>query len=166
MTLDTTVSVFPRADRDNFGNSVAFVEYDYLWNIGDRTALVSSGWFDPIENGARVYTVGAFLDRPDRTSFYLGYRQIDPLSSKAVTAAATYVFSPKYAMTGSSTYDFGTSQSLANSLVLTRLGSDLNISLGFTYNAIQQNFGFLFEVLPNLVNARSRAHNAGGLVNH
>ena len=104
-----------------------------------------------MDHGARVYTIGGYLNRPDRTSFYLGYRQIDPLQSKAVTGAVSYVFSPKYAMTGSSTYDFGTSQSLSNSLVVTRLGSDLTMSFGFTYNAILNNFGFTFELIPNIV---------------
>ncbi len=162
MTLDLSASLFPAADRDNFGETFSFLEYDYVWNVGDRTALTSSAWVDPIDNGPRVYTFGAFLDRPDRTTFYVGYRQIDPVQSKAVTAAATYIFSPKYAMTATSTYDFGTSQSLANALVFTRMGTDLNVSLGFTYNALQNNFGVLFEVLPNLA-ALSRVGAPGPL---
>ena len=35
-------------------------------------------------------------------------------------------------------------------LVITRIGSDLTMNVGFTYNAILNNFGFTFEVLPNL----------------
>jgi hypothetical protein len=155
MVLDLSASFFPAPNRDNFGEPVSFIEYDYLWNVGDRTALVSTGWFDPFANGARVFTLGAFLNRPDRTNFYLGYRQIDPVQSKAVTGSATYIFSPKYAMTLSSTYDFGTQQSLSNSFVFTRMGTDLNVGLGFTYNALQNNFGVLFEVLPNLVASRA-----------
>ncbi|HEV3257205.1 MAG TPA: hypothetical protein VG013_10020 [Gemmataceae bacterium] len=154
MTLDVSASVFPEANRDNFGENLAFINYDWTWNIGDRTALVSTGWFDPIDNGARVFTIGAFLNRPDRTSFYLGYRQIDPLESKAVTAAVSYVFSPKYAVTGSSTFDFGTSTSLSNSLVMTRMGSDLQLSVGITYNAILNTFGVVAEIVPNIVAAR------------
>jgi hypothetical protein len=150
MTLDLSTSVFPHANRDNFGETFGFLEYDWLWNIGDRTALASSGWIDATNKNTDEFTFGAFLNRPDRTNFYLGYRQIDPIQSKAVTAAITYVFSPKYATTLSSTYDFGTNQSLSNSLVLTRMGSDLQVSLGFTYNALQNNFGVVFEILPNL----------------
>jgi hypothetical protein len=155
MTLDLSASVFPQPSQ-NFGSSFAFLQYDWVWNVGDRTALVSSGWFDPFDagpgvEGARVWTVGAFLNRPDRTNFFLGYRQIDPVQSKAVTGAVTYVFSPKYAVTASSTYDFGTSQALSNSLVLTRMGTDLQVSFGITYNALQNTLGVLFEVLPNLV---------------
>jgi hypothetical protein len=158
MTLDLSGSFFPHANRDNFGERFAFLEYDWLWNIGDRTALASTGWIDPIDQGAKVFTIGAYLNRPDRTNFYLGYRQIEPVQSKAVTGAVTYVFSPKYATTFSSTYDFGVNQnhSLSNSLVLTRMGSDLQVSLGFTYNAITNNFGVVVEVLPNLVTQTGR----------
>lgn len=154
MRLDLSGSYFPEADRDNFGESFAFLQYDWLWNIGDRTALASTGWIDPIDHATRVFTLGAYLNRPDRTDFYLGYRQIDPLRSKAVTGAVSYVFSPKYAVTGSSTYDFGTGQSLSNSVVLTRIGKDLQIGVGVTYNVLQNNFGLLVQVLPNLAAGR------------
>jgi hypothetical protein len=151
MILDLSASYFPHPTQADSGTPWAFLEYDWLWNIGDRTALTSSAWVDPVAGGARVYAVGAQLNRPDRTSFFLSYRHIDPVHSDALTGAVSYVFSPKYALTASSTYDFGTKQSLANSLTLTRMGSDLQVSIGLTYNAILNNFGFTFEVVPNLV---------------
>src|SRR4029078_8188691 len=61
MTLDLSATAFPTPDRDNFGRAFGFLEYDYLWNIGDRTALTSSGWYDPIDNGARVFTIRTFF---------------------------------------------------------------------------------------------------------
>jgi hypothetical protein len=155
MTLDLSGSYFPNASRDNFNNSFAFLEYLYVWNIGDRTAFESTGWIDPIEGGARVFTVGAFMNRPDRTNFYLGYRQIEStiaqIQSRALTAAVTYIFSEKYAMTAAATYDFSTNQALTSTLVLTRAGTDLQFSMGVSYNALTQNFGVLFELVPNLV---------------
>jgi hypothetical protein len=150
MTLDVSGSFFPHSQRDNFGNSFAFLEYDWVWNIGDRTALVSSGWVDPYNDGPRVFTFGAYLNRPDRTNFFLGYREIDPLHSEAVTAAVTYIFSPKYAITASATWDFGVDTQI-NSLTLTRMGTDLQVSLGFSYNSILNNFGVSFEITPNIV---------------
>lgn len=161
MTLDVSASYFPDAARDNFGENFAFFEYDYTWNVGDRTALVSDGWFDPFGDGARVWSVGAFLNRPDRTNFYLGYRQIEPLNSQAVTGAATYIFSPKYAVTASAVYDFGIQESMSNSIVLTRMGSDIQVSLGLTWNALQNNFGVIFTIVPNLISP-NRLPGAGG----
>ena len=72
-------------------------------------------------------------------------------SFQAVTGAVTYVLSPKYAVTAASTYDFGIREALSNSVVFTRMGTDLQISLGFTYNAITNNVGVLFEIVPNLL---------------
>jgi hypothetical protein len=153
MRLDLSGSFFPHPDRDNFGSSAAFLQYDWLWNIGDRTALASSGWYDPIDEdgapGARVFNVGAFFNRPDRTNFYLGYRELYPVQSQLVIGAVTYVFSPKYAMTATSSFDFGTQKSQANSLIFTRVGKDLQVSLGITYNAILNVFGVSFEIFPN-----------------
>lgn len=150
-SLDLSGTYFPNPARDNFGESLAFLEYGAVWNIGDRTAIVSNGLYDPQENGARLFSVGAFLNRIDRTNFFVGYRSIDPVDSRALTVAVTYIFSPKYALTGSSTYDFGTNQALSNSLVITRIGSDLTISMGVNYNAVLDNFGFNVELVPNIV---------------
>jgi hypothetical protein len=151
MTLDMSTTFFPHPTRDNFGSSVAFIEYDWTWNIGDRTALLSSGWYDPFDSGARVSTIGASFNRPDRTSLFVGYRQIDPLQSKAVTGALSYVFSPKYAISAASVYDFGTQESLSNFLTLTRMGSDVQVTVGVTYNAMQNSVGVIFQIVPNLV---------------
>lgn len=151
MVLDLQASYYPHPGRDNFGESFDMLQYDYLWNIGDRTSLVSSGFYDPVDEGARIFTIGVNYNRTDRTTFSLGYRHIYPLDSDAVSAAVTYIFSPKYAMTASTVYDFGTGQALSNSLVFTRMGSDLQVSLGFTYNVLQNNFGAIFMIVPNLM---------------
>jgi len=179
MTLDTSFTYFPNSTRDNFGKPFAFVEYRYLWNIGDRTAIESSGWFDPMTNipsssgvtgsGPAVFSVGIFFNRPDRTNYYLGFRQIEPLQSRALTASVTYQFSPKYAMTFTTSYDFGTSEAMNNSFMFTRIGTDFQVSLGVSYNAIQNNFGALVEIVPNLVPINRRygaisALGAGGLI--
>jgi hypothetical protein len=150
MTLDLSGSYFPNPNRDNFGEPFAFLRYDWLWNIGDRTALTSTGWVDPIDNGARVFTFGAYFNRPDRTNFYLGFRDTFPLNSELLTGSVNYVFSPKYAVTANITYDFA-NQIQTQSLVFTRMGSDLQVSLGVNYNSTLSSFGVTFEVVPNLV---------------
>lgn len=162
MVLDTSVSYFPDADRDNFGKPFSFLEYNYLWNIGDRTSIDSYGWYDPQDNGARVYTFGMHFTRPDRTTFHLGYRHMDPLHSRIVIASMSYVFSPKYAATLGMAYDFGTTEAVTNTLVFTRTGTDLQVSMGFMYNSLQNNFGAIVEIVPNLM-PNNRRMNMGTL---
>src|SRR5260370_34481296 len=68
MTLDLSPSSFPKAARDDFGEPFSFLQYDWIWTVGDRTPLVSTGRFDTETNGERVFTLGACLNRPDRPS--------------------------------------------------------------------------------------------------
>ena len=150
-SLGLSASYFPDATRDNFGKPFAFLEYAALWNVGDRVSVQSSGWFEPYDGGVRYYNVGAFLERPDRTIFYFGYRQTDPLNSKAVTLQVGYQLSRRYYTSLSATYDFGIQQALSNTFTFTRTGSDLTVSVGFTYNALVNNFGLQFMIIPNLL---------------
>ena len=84
MVLDLSASIFPQSNRDNFGRPIGLLQYDWFWNIGDRTSLFSAGWFEPEAGGPRFFTMGATISRPDKSSFTLSYRQIDPLNSRAV----------------------------------------------------------------------------------
>ncbi len=162
MTLDVRASIFPHAQRDSFGSHIGDVEYDWVWNIGDRTALVSNGWFEPVENGPRVFNLGGYIGRPDKTSFYLGYRQIDPLNSRAIITALTYAFSAKYAVTFGTNYDIG-NHVQTNSLMVSRIGTDVTVSLGFSYNSIVNTFGLQFEIVPNLLPTAGRGLGSSAL---
>jgi hypothetical protein len=160
LTFDISASYFPEANRDNVGHPFSFLEYSGVWNVGDRTALVSSAWFEPYQNGSSYWTAGAYLNRTDRTNFYIGYRQTDPLNSKAVSAVVGYQLSHRYYATIGASYDFGLQQALANSLTLTRTGTDLTVSIGVSYAAFVNSFGFQFMVIPNL--ATGYANRFGG----
>jgi hypothetical protein len=153
LTFDVTASYFPQANRDNYGKPFAFLEYGALWNVGDRTSVLSSGWFDPFDFGANYWNIGVSLDRPDRTNVYVGYRQTDPLNSKAVTAALSYQLSNRYFASVGVSYDFGIQTALSNTVSIARTGSDMTVSLGFTYNALVNNFGVNFMIVPNILSA-------------
>jgi hypothetical protein len=155
MTFDLGASLFPQDNRDNFGNRFGVIEYDWLWNIGDRTALTVNGWLEPVSGGPSVFTIGSYINRPDNTNVYLGYRQIDPLNSRAVIGSITYPFSGKYSVSASTVWDFGV-HNQAYSFMVTRLGSDVQVSFGITYNSLLNNLGVAFEIVPNLLRGSIR----------
>ena len=150
LTFDLSATGFPAPDRDNFGSPVGFMEYALTWAAGDRTTFYSNGWFDPFEYGTRYWEVGMQFSRDDRTLLSLSYKNVDPIQSRFVSTALTYVFSPKYAFTGSIGYDLGYSSSLSTSVYLTRVGTDLTVSFGFNYNTVIHAFGLNFNIVPNL----------------
>lgn len=149
MSLDLSASFYPSANRDNYGKNFAFLEYNFLWNWGDRTAFSSSGWTDPFDPAANYVNVGVSYNRPDGSNFYLGYRHIDPVRSRALIAVLGYQLNSKYSITSSNVFDFGTSIAQSSALLFNRTGTDLTVSVGFTYNAFINNFGIQFFILPN-----------------
>lgn len=150
MALDVSMSVYPDKDRDNFGESTSFLEYAFLWHLGDRTSLSSSGWYDPFDVGTRYVNVGINFNRPDGTNFFLSYRHTDPIDSRALIASVSYNLSRKYSVVYTGSYDFGSNQALANQLNFARVGTDTTIVFGFSYNALVNNFGFQFAIVPNI----------------
>jgi len=155
LRVDLSASYFPRANADNFGEQTAFFEAFMQWNVGDNTGIVASAWADPFATGTRYWTIGTYLSRDDRTNFYIGYRDLEPVNSKTVIASVNYVFSTKYSMTASTVFDFGTQASVTNSIIFTRTGTDLTFSVGVNYNNLVNNFGVNFNVYPNLFGNRA-----------
>jgi hypothetical protein len=161
LSVDLSASFFPEPNRNNYDKPWAFLEYNAVWNVGDRVSVLSAGWVDPFDIGARYWNLGLSLDRPDRTRFFVGYRQTDPVNSKAVTGSVGYQLSRRYYTNVGVSYDFGIQQALTNSFSITRTGSDLTFSIGVTYNALVNNFGVQFLVVPNLVAASANRFGGG-----
>jgi hypothetical protein len=150
MTLDLSASFFPNPERDNFGKSnFAFLEANYTWNVGDRFSLLTAAWVDPFEFGARYFSTGINFNRPDGTNLYLGYRHIDPLGSRAVIASMVYQINRKYSTQITGVLDFGFQKTVFGTLAFNRTGTDLTMSVGVTYNALINNLGFQFLLIPN-----------------
>lgn len=160
MTLDMSMALFPNANRDNFGQAAGMFEYKYLWHIGDRTSISSNGWYDPraFGNGladVRYADIGLNFTRPDGTLYQVTYRYTDPIDSRALQGSITYAMSRRYKVSFSTSYDFGLNQAQTIQMTFLRTGADMTAQIGFSYNAIQQNFGFQIAFLPNLALAQS-----------
>ena len=126
MTLDLTTTYFPHADRDNFGKPFGQNMYNWEWFIGDRTSIISYGWFeffeltgDPLTKpaidrrnnpfGLNIITSGISISRPPRTNLFIGYTVIDTgvITTSALNSSISYWLSPKWYGTYATSYDFG-----------------------------------------------------------
>lgn len=163
ITLNVEATYFPDNERDNYGHPFGLLGYDFTWHVGDRTTIISNGFAEPFGGGGKYFNMGLFVDRTERLSFYLGFRHIDPLGVDAVVASTSYAFSSKYQVTWATSYDFGNNQNLGNSIILTRVGTDLQLSIGVSYDALRNNLGFNFEIIPLL--AAPKGGRRGGLIN-
>jgi hypothetical protein len=169
MTLDVQSTYFPYAERDNFNTSWGQTMYNWQWFLGDRTSIVSSGWFEfwPLigssprdnynvptynPNGLNVITSGIALSRPPRAGMFIGYSVIDtgPIQTSALNTSLSYWLSPKWYGSYSTSYDFGNHILLGSMFSLTRIGADYLLSLGLSVDPQRQSYMFAFQVSPRL----------------
>jgi len=170
MTLDLNGTYFPDAQRDNFGKPWGQTMYNYQWFVGDRTSLISYGWFDfwdvtgsqPLSNtytveghnpkGLNVITTGVSLSRPPRGNVFIGYTVINTgtINTSALNLSLSYWLSPKWFGTFSTSYDFGNRIPLGSMLSFTRIGADYLTSIGLSYDPQRSATQFAVQIAPRL----------------
>jgi hypothetical protein len=169
MVLDVDTTYFPNSKRDNFGTPWGQTTYNYEWYIGDRTSIVSYGWFEfwklggqPIYNtnvnrhndpfGLNVITSGISINRPPRGMAYIGYTVIDtgPINTSALLTSLSYWLSPKWYGSYSTMYDFGNAILLASMFSFTRIGADYLTTIGLTVDPQRNSYMFAFMLSPRL----------------
>ncbi len=167
MVFDVDTTFFPNAKRDNFGKSFGQTTYNWEWFIGDRTSIVSYGWFEqfditgspinPVKKsndplGLNVITAGISMSRPPRANVYLGYSIINTgtIATSAINASYSYWMSPKWYSTFGTSYDFGNKILLGANVSLTRVGADYLTTVGLAVDPQRQSYLFSFEIAPRL----------------
>ena len=97
---------------------------------------------------------GAALTTGCMSGFLLSSRRSGlACSLRLASASRVSKWRSKYAINVAASYDFGTQLALSNSVTVFRTGTDLTVGLGFSYNALVNNFGVNFVVIPNLAAA-------------
>ncbi len=162
IVLDTNATVFPEQTRDNFGEALGLVDYDFRWHVGDRLTLLSDGVFDFFQDGQQVVTFGGFLSRPPRGSLYVGLRLLEgPISNQILSMSYTYRMSPKWLSTFGTSIDLGDEGNIGQRFAITRVGESLLISAGFTVDAARNNVGVSLAIEPRFL-PKNRLGDIGG----
>lgn len=155
IVFNTDVTLFPNPDRDNFGQVVGLLDYDFRWHIGDRTTIVSDGYYDFFSQAPKYTTIGMFLNRPPRGSIYLGFRSLEgPISSSVVATSYSYRMSPKWVSTFGTTYDFVAARNIGQNLTLTRIGESFLFSFNVNVDTSKNNVGANVMITPRFLQGR------------
>jgi lipopolysaccharide export system protein LptA len=163
MELDLGTSLFPDADRDNFGEVAGLANYDFKWHLGDRFTLMSDGFADVFDQGLRQVSVGGNLGRPESGSLYLGARSTEgPISSSVLLAYLNYRMSEKWIANAGMTYDLSSTGNIGNTVGFTRIGEAFLLSMNANYDASRQALGVNFSIEPRFL-PRGRAGFVNGV---
>jgi hypothetical protein len=151
ITFDLFASYFPNESRDNYGHPFGLIDYEFRWQVGERTSILSQGVFDPFSGGARGVNIGLLVERTERLRFFFGYYRLDPVGTNALVFSTSYIINPKYSVSWTSSYDFGPGKNLGQSFVITRTGSDIQVGLGLGWDPLRNNFTATFELYPTIL---------------
>lgn len=152
IVFDLEASIFPDADRDNFGEEVGLANYDFRWHLGDRVTLLSDGYADFFEDGLRTASIGGTITRPQRGQVYLGYRVIDgPINSNIISAALNYRMSHKWIVNGGASIDLNQSGNIVQNVDFIRVSESFLIRLGFNADLGRENVGVNFSIEPRFL---------------
>jgi hypothetical protein len=153
ITLDAQTTLFPNANRDNFGSDFGMLDYDFRWHIGDRFSVVSDGYFDFFSQGLRTASFGGNLGRPEVGSLYLGFRTIEgPISSNILSAIMDYRMSDKWGVKAGGEVDFGAAGNIGQRVDLVYIGESFLWQFGLNYDVSRDNLGFRFGFEPRFSN--------------
>ncbi|RLS60982.1 MAG: hypothetical protein DWH94_01625 [Planctomycetota bacterium] len=160
INLDIKGEFFP-VNSQNFGQTLGLWQYDFRWHVGDRTSIVSSADIDFFSGGQQLYTVGGFLNRPPRGSFYLGYQSFGgPIDASVLVGSYTYRMSPKWASTFGTAVDL-TGRNIGQNFQLVRIGESFLMTFGFNVDYSRQNVGITFNLEPRFLSRTQFASSTG-----
>jgi hypothetical protein len=163
IVFDVEAALFPDPDRDNFGEVIGLIDYDFQWHVGDRLTLLSDGFYDVFADGLQQTTFGALITRPEYGNVYLGARSTEgPISSTLLTGSLSYRMSEKWIATAGATYDLGPTGNIGQNVYMTRVGESFLVRVGFNFDASRDNLGIALLVEPRFL-PNSRLGRVGGV---
>ncbi|MEZ6116566.1 MAG: hypothetical protein R3C28_08325 [Pirellulaceae bacterium] len=155
ITLQLNGFVYPDAERDNFGEELGLLSYNFNWHVGDRFTILSDGQADLFPNGLKTVSLSGVISRPGRGRYAAGLRSIEgPISSQILYSAASYRLSQKWIVNYGSSYDFGQTGNLGQSGQIVRIGESFLVGLGFRYDSSRDNLSIRFAVEPRFLSGR------------
>ena len=145
-------TIFPDSTRDNFGQALGLLNYDFRWQVGDRLALLSDGFMDFFDGGLQTFSLGGTLGRPDHGSLYLGVRTINgPISSNIISTAINYRMSEKWILNATASMALGDTGNVGESINIIRIGESMLVRVGVYGDQSRGTVGANFSVEPRFL---------------
>ncbi|MDR1923719.1 MAG: hypothetical protein LBQ66_05025 [Planctomycetaceae bacterium] len=151
ITLSTHLNYYPD-ESQNFGENVGLIDYDFLWHVGDRFSIFSSGLYDIFDGGQEITRIGGIWNRPKRGSISVMYDHLfgSAIKRDYLTLQFSYTMNEKYAMSYSTSYDITKNpwQNVGHNFMFTRTGESFRLMMGAVYSESLQDWGFTFGLEP------------------
>lgn len=152
ISLDVDWIYFPKPNRDNFGEDLGAVNYDFRYHVGDRLTLLSDGYFDFFDSGLKTISAGARISRPGRGDVYLGVLSLNgPISSNVLNGYANYRLNEKWILNGGAVFDLTHIGNIGQTISLTRVGETALVRFGLNADYGRDNVTFNINIEPRFL---------------
>lgn len=156
IVFDVHGTLFPKDSRDNFGEMIGVMDYDFRWHIGDRLTILSDAYADFFSQGLKTISLGARMTRPEVGNIFVGFRSIEgPISANVLNAQLNHRLTEKWAVTLATSIDFASSGNLGQRFAITRIGESAIFRAGVNVDVSRGNTGFNFVVIPRFLAPRA-----------
>ncbi len=165
ISFDTDFIFYPQAERDNFGEDIGAINYDFRYHIGDRLTLLSDGYFDVFSQGLKTVSAGAQISRPGRGDAYIGMLSLEgPISANILNGYGNYRLNEKWIVSGGAAFDFGRTGSIGQNIALTRVGETALVRVGVNVDSGRDNVSFNFNFEPRFLPTSRLGYLGGELI--
>jgi hypothetical protein len=151
ITLATHLNYYPD-EKQNFGKNIGLIDYDFMWHVGDRFSVFSSGLYDVFNNGQKITRLGGVWNRPERGNISIMYDKLDGSAIKRdyLTLVVGYTMNEKYSMSYSTSYDITQNpwQNVGHNFIFTRTGESFRLMAGAVYSESLNEWSFTFGIEP------------------
>ena len=148
ITFNAGLNLYPKNEQ-NFGKVPGFLDFDGVWQVGDRFAALASGIYDVWGTGQKITRLGVQRRRPGLSSCYLGIDRLDgPIDSTYLNFGLTYRTSECWGIGFSNSYDLSEGYNIGQKLTVSRIGESLIFTLGANRNESKDNWGVSLSVEP------------------
>jgi hypothetical protein len=125
------------------------VNADLTWHASDTAVVLADENFNADHQQLAQASVGLAVLHDLRTTYFIGQRYIDPLSSNITTVAVGYQLTAKYSFSFSQSYDFGNStHDVSSDFQIMRSFDRFYATVDFYYDKSSDEGGFRVSLLP------------------
>ena len=125
------------------------VNADLTWHASDTAVILADESFNADHQQLAQASVGIAVLHDPRTTYFIGQRYIDPLSSNITTVSVGYQLTAKYSFSFSQSYDFGNEiHDVSSDFQIMRNFDRFFATLDFYYDKSSDEGGFRVSLLP------------------
>lgn len=163
--LDVSATIFPRPGKDNFGENVGGMNYNFRYHVGDRLTLLSDGYADVFSRGLKTVSAGASMSRPGAGDLYVGMLSIEgPISASILNGYVNYRLNEKWIVSGGAAFDFARTGRIGQTLQVTRVGESALVRVGMNVDTGRNNVSLNFNIEPRFMPSKRIAQLGGQLL--